>query len=69
VADEVVGEFAEVVGEQDGVGEPGEGVGPVRVDRRDEVVEPHGRRGAGGHAVNSRLTLRLRQPVVDGAPA
>jgi hypothetical protein len=54
----MVGQLAEVVADEDRVGELVEHVGPGLLDRVDELVEPDGRVEPEriGHAVNSRLT-------------
>ncbi len=58
VADQVVGDLAQVLGGQDGIGELVEGVGVHLLDGVDQLVETDGM-GDGcrlGHSVNIRLT-------------
>ncbi len=65
--DEVVGDLAEGLGGEHGVGELLQRFGVHLLDDIDEVVEADGvgdlRRL--GHAVNLRLTRMIRQPLVD----
>ena len=67
MADEVVGDLAEGLGGEHGVGELFQRFGVHLLDDVDEVVEADGvgdLRGL-GHAVNLRLTPWIRQPGVD----
>ncbi len=67
VADEVVGDLAEGLGGQHGVGELIQRFGVHLLDDADEVVEADGVGDLGwlGHVVNFRLTTLIRQPAVD----
>jgi hypothetical protein len=62
VADQVVGDLAEVLASEDGIGELLQGLAVDFLDRGDQLVELDGRCR---HAVNPRLTPSLRQPQVD----
>jgi len=61
VADQVVGDLAQVLGGQDGIGELVEGVGVYLLDGVDQLIETDGI-GDGcrlGHSVTIRLTTCL----------